>query len=228
MSPKIAVTREQIRELDRIAIEEFGIPGVVLMENAGKAVVDEVAKQLPNDGVVAILCGRGNNGGDGFVVARHLHNREVEVHTSLACPLEKARLGGDASTNLEILLKMGLTISQVLTPEGVESLVRSLGSVDVIVDALLGTGLAGEVRQPMRQLIDEVNGLGVPVIAVDIPSGLDCDEGTVLGSAIKATKTVTFALPKVGFLRRPAREHLGELIVADISIPQKAVERLLG
>jgi len=230
-----SVTRAKVRELDRRAIEEYGIPGVVLMENAGRAVAEEAMKMVAvgggnppqspftkggGTGRVAILCGKGNNGGDGFVAARHLHNHGVEVKIYLLCKAGEVASSPDAHTHLKIVQKMGLPIKEVLTPEEVKEILPELKGFDLLIDALLGTGLTGEVREPYKTLIEGINALGVPILSVDIPSGLDCDGGHVLGVTVKATRTVTFILPKVGFFKDQGPSHVGELVVADIGIPR--------
>lgn len=216
-------TRAEVRELDRKAIEEYGIPGVVLMENAGRAVAEEALKMPPIEGTrrVAILCGKGNNGGDGFVAARHLHNHGVEVEVYLLCKVEEVASSPDAYTHLKIIQKMGLHIKEVLTQEKVREILPQLKGFDLLIDALLGTGLTGEVREPYKTLVQGINATGVPILSVDIPSGLDCDEGHILGTAVKATKTVAFILPKIGFFKNQGPGYVGELVVADIGIPKQ-------
>ena len=236
-------TREEMRELDRKAIEEYGIPGIVLMENAGRNVAEEVLKMVnmpqeetpvatgatPSDTAdcrnvtVAILCGKGNNGGDGFVAARHLHNHGVPADVFLVAKIQDAARDGDAGINLHILLKMKIPVIEAFDIAGVNAVLKTMDRYTLIADALFGTGLSGEVREPFRTLIRGVNGLGSPVIAVDIPSGLDCDNGRVLGEAILATKTVTFASAKRGFSLGDGPLHTGEVIVTDISIPRELV-----
>ncbi len=222
MQPARTITRAEVRELDRRAIEEYGIPGVVLMENAGRAVAEEALKMLPTHDTkrVAILCGKGNNGGDGFVAARHLHNHGVEVKVFLLCKAGEVALSPDAYTHLKIVQKMGLPIKEVLTGIEARAILPELKGFDLLIDALLGTGLTGEVREPYKTLVQGINATGVPVLSVDIPSGLDCDGGRVLGAAVKATRTVTFILPKVGFFKDQGPAHVGELVVADIGTPR--------
>ena len=211
-------TREQIREVDRVAIEDYGMPGVILMENAGRGAVDIALEMLggKEDAHVAIVCGRGNNGGDGFVIARHLHNRGVSVTVFLLAPREK--IGGDALINLQIAERMGLDVRQAGPAE------LDLAGCDLIIDAMLGTGLAGEVREPFLAAIKAVNAAGRPVLAVDIPSGLDANTGEVLGDCVRATRTATFALPKVGFMRAAGPEMTGDVIVVDIGVPREILE----
>ena len=210
-------TREEIREIDRVAIEEYGMPGVILMENAGRGAARCALEMLAdkNGGRVVIVCGRGNNGGDGFVVARHLHNRGLAVTVLLLAPRDE--IGGDALVNLQIIERMGLDIRE--TGHGA----LDLSDCDLIVDAILGTGLSGEVREPFASAIRAVNAAGKPVLAVDIPSGLDANTGEVLGECVRATRTATFALPKAGFTGDNGPEMTGEVTVVDIGVPREVL-----
>jgi NAD(P)H-hydrate epimerase len=217
------VTREEMRELDRRTIEEIGILGLVLMENAGRGTAQIIKKRFgPERKKVAILCGRGNNGGDGFVVARYLKNWGWKVKVYLLS--EKEKITGDAKANLEVWLKMGGELKEIRNEEELWSIKEELQHFDLIVDALLGTGLKDEVKGILKEAIQLINALGKPVIAIDIPSGIDATTGKVLGVAVKATLTVTFGLPKIGELIHPGLEYTGELYVVDISIPQVLVE----
>ena len=168
------VSREEIRELDRIAMEDYGMPGVVLMEHAGAGAVECAFEMLGDvrNARVAVVCGRGNNGGDGYVVARLLHNKGVGVVVHLVA--ERDKIGGDALVNLRIIEKMKLHI------RAAESGGLDFSAVDLVVDAMLGTGLAGAVREPFLSAIKAVNAAGTPVLAIDIPSGLDANTGEVL------------------------------------------------
>ena len=224
-STKRALKRDEIREIDRKAIEEYEIPGIILMENAGRNVVEEILKILPepDKAKVVIFCGKGNNGGDGFVIARHLYNKGVNVSVYLLSRISNVLADGDASTNLKILLNMNLKIKE-LEEVDIEEIGKKLQGCNIIVDAIFGTGLSGEVREPARSLIMKINETNIPVVSVDIPSGLDCNEGVVLGAAVKATKTVTFVAAKAGFFKECGREYTGELIVSDISVPKELIE----
>ena len=223
-NPTKTVTREEMRELDRRAIEDYGIPGIILMENAGRNVAFEVLKMLKNTPTVAILCGKGNNGGDGFVVGRHLYNNRVTVDVYLTTKISTMLSDGDAATNLKILLNMKLNIKEICTVDEVAQVLPQLSKYTVIVDALFGTGLTGAVREPIKSLIEGVNVLNVPIVAVDIPSGLDCNTGEALGAAIKATKTVTLCCPKVGFFQGAGPSCVGELVTVDIGIPRPLIQ----
>lgn len=218
-----SLTREQMRELDRKAIEEYKIPGIILMENAGRNVAEEVIKMIdnPQKTKVAVLCGKGNNGGDGFVAARHLHNRRIPVDVFLITKVSDILKDGDAGTNLQILLTMKVPIKELPGITHVDTISRGLVDYDILVDALFGTGLSGEVREPFKTLIYGINSLSKTIVSVDIPSGLDCNTGNILGTAVKATKTVTFAASKKGFSLGSGPECAGDVVVTDISIPRE-------
>lgn len=204
-----------MREMDRRTIEEYGLPGLVLMENAGRAVADAAWDLLPADGGrVLVLAGKGNNGGDGFVAARHLSARGVEVGVLLLTPA--TALQGDAAINCAYAQKIGLTVVEL--PDD-ETLVGSIELADVIIDAMLGTGLSGEVGGRIREVIDLLEYAEAPIVAVDIPSGVHADTGQVCGAAVEAHITTTFALAKTGLVQFPGRAHVGELRVAEIGIP---------
>ena len=211
------VTPSEMKRIDGFAINTIGIPGVVLMENAGRAVFDVAYKGLAGrDAPALIFCGRGNNGGDGFVVARHLINNNIETHVFLVGAVSKIR--GDARINLRILRKMGVPINRV-TKKALPQLLKNVRQCGIIIDALLGTGLSGEVTGLFRDVIELINQAGCPVLAIDIPSGLDGNTGTPLGVAVVANTTVTFQLPKKGFENPRARNYTGRLEVVDIGIP---------
>jgi len=219
------LTREEMLELDRKAIEEYKIPGIVLMENAGRNVVEEILKMLddPQQAKVAILCGKGNNGGDGFVIARHLHNNGISVDVFLVARVSDILKDGDTGTNLQILLNMKIPVKEILDIQGVNNILKELNDCNILVDALFGTGLSGDVREPFRTLINGVNNLNKPIVSVDIPSGLDCNTGKILGTAIKATKTVTFAVAKKGFYLGDGPSLTGKVLVSNISIPRELI-----
>ncbi|KPJ76385.1 MAG: hypothetical protein AMS14_02175 [Planctomycetes bacterium DG_20] len=217
-----AKSRDEIRDFDRHAIEDLGIPGIVLMENAGRQIADAARDMLRGvaEPKVVILAGRGNNGGDGFVVARHLAIDGVRAEVVLLAAREQVR--GDAATNLDILQHMGFEIRVLDGPaEGIVAELEPLLAADLIVDGLLGTGARGRVRQPYAAAIDAVNAAGKPVLAIDIPSGLDCDTGRPLGPTIRATRTVTMAALKAGFEQPGAAAYTGEVILADIGVPME-------
>jgi hydroxyethylthiazole kinase-like uncharacterized protein yjeF len=209
-------TAEEMRRIDAAAIEKYALPGIVLMENAGRQVTEAVREMLLEDPAahVLIVCGKGNNGGDGLVVARHLANQGVHVQVALLA--DARELTGDAATNLRMAQNLGVRI----TENADESAVRMMTErADLIVDAVLGTGITGEVHGVSSGAIDAINRSRARVIAVDIPSGVKADTGTVAGRAVRADMTVTFGLPKLGLVQYPGRELCGELRVADISLP---------
>ncbi|MCD6416380.1 MAG: NAD(P)H-hydrate epimerase [Planctomycetes bacterium] len=223
-----AVTRKQMRELDRIAIEEYAIPGQILMENAGRACARAAREMLADVWAarVVVFCGRGNNGGDGFVVARHLTNWGGQVQVLLLGHAEHIlQQGGEAAVNLRIIRNMDVPVLELDDAEAAAQAVASV-EADLVVDALLGTGASGEVREPFRSVIAAINQLETTVLAVDIPSGLDCDSGEPLGIAVRADRTVTFAAMKLGFGRGRAGEYTGRVQVAEISIPRREIERM--
>jgi len=219
------VTGEQMREIDRRAIEDFGIPGIILMENAGRAVAEETWRLAGADpsARVVVLCGKGNNGGDGYVAARHLFNRGMDPAVFVFSPLDD--ISGDAATNLTIILKMGLKIGEVASEDGLDKAQAAVSSAHVLVDALLGTGISGEVRGLMRSAIEMINRAGKRVVAVDVPSGLDADTGEILGACAKADVTVTFAAPKIGLARGSGPRHAGRIVTAEISIPRQVLHQ---
>ncbi len=211
------LTRAQVREVDRLAIEKYQIPGIVLMENASRAAA-EVAMEMLRDSPAApvlILCGGGNNGGDGLAVARHLHNASIDVQIALA--VDPSRYTGDALINWRIVQAMGLPACPC-TAELVLS-----RSWSVIVDAVFGTGLTQTPRPPFDRIANAVNQSGRPVLAIDLPSGLDCDRGEPLGPCIRAIRTITFVAEKVGFANPAARQFTGEVTVGDIGAPRELV-----
>lgn len=224
------VTSQQMRAIDKAAIEGYGIPGVVLMENAGRAVAQaaaQMASATAPDAHILVVCGRGNNGGDGFVAARHLRNQGRSVYdgelsrTVEVCLLVEAdELSGDAAVNYNIARQMDLTIKESAQAE---ELGASLEAADLVIDAILGTGISGEVRGVARMAIEAINQANLPVIAVDIPSGVSADTGAILGEAIKAERTLTFGLAKIGHYSYPGRKYCGEIEIVDISLPADLV-----
>ncbi len=227
------VTASEMATIDRLAINEFGIPGVVLMENAGQQVVRAVIDLLGNPAGkhVVILSGKGNNGGDGFVVARHLLNMGAQVQIFLAA--EQDQINGDAQVNLNIWNKTGQKVFPLTKSNDINLVRLALMNADLVVDALYGTGFKGTIQKPMASFIEAINACGKPVVAVDIPSGLEADTGRVNGPCIRASHTVTFALPKIGLVLPESKPYVGKLRVTDISIPaalladQKAQRNLI-
>ncbi|MDR1615614.1 MAG: NAD(P)H-hydrate epimerase, partial [Syntrophomonadaceae bacterium] len=191
-------TVAQMQNIDKSAIREYDIPGIILMENAGLKVVEvikDMLSALPGKRIV-ILAGKGNNGGDGFVIARHLHNNGAKVVTFLLGDPES--LPKDAKRNYNILNKLKAQIWLLNNEHNLDKLQLALLKADLVVDAIYGIGFKGTVREFEAEVIKTVNTSKIPVVAVDVPSGVETDSGSVTGAAIKATQTVTFALPKLG------------------------------
>ena len=214
------VTAAEMREMDRLTIEERGVAGLTLMERAG-AEASRVAEEMlgPAHARVAVLCGRGNNGGDGFVIARLLAAAGHAVRVLLAAPKEE--IAGDAALALERMTAAGPDA----VPVGEVDLATVLAESELVVDALLGTGTSGEIREPYRGLIEAINATARSVLAVDMPSGLHSDTGAPLGCAVLADVTVTFGLPKIGLLQYPGVTHAGRVVVGDIGIPEDILAR---
>lgn len=237
-SPPV-LTRDQVRRVDQLAIEHYGISSLVLMENAGRGAVDvllTVDPSLPRlremhrdtgapvrfEHPVTILCGKGNNAGDGFVMARHLHIRGVRAKVVLLFP--PAELTGDARANYEILIRGELPtadLSAAVTPTLLD---QHAGDTAWLVDAMLGTGAAGEPREPLATVIRWMNDHPARRLALDVPSGLDCDTGAAASTAVRADLTCTFVALKPGFLQPQARPYLGEVHVVSIGAPRRVVD----
>jgi len=215
------LTRSQVRDLDRRAIEDYGLPGVVLMENAGRGTA-ELLLNLGIHGRVLVCCGKGNNGGDGFVIARHLANRGVNIQVLLCAPQKE--LTGDALINFQIIQRGQYPLR--FLEDSLEGLKEELARSEWVVDALFGTGLSGPVRAPFAGIIEAINARQNHVLAVDIPSGLDCDNGQPLGATIRAEHTATFVAPKRGFANPGAAPFVGLVHVADIGLPRVLLEGL--
>jgi NAD(P)H-hydrate epimerase len=226
------LSRSGVRELDRLATEEFGIPSTLLMENAAFHLADiaqHMLREVPSPRVL-VVCGTGNNGGDGLALARHLHNGYARVEILLAGATDDYK--GDADLNLGIARRMDLSMTSASGGEAASAMrtaVDRLGPPDLMIDALLGTGASTPVREPIRGLIREINrmaGNGPLVLSVDLPSGLDCDTGEALGAAVHADVTVTFCGLKSGFLALSAQEYIGDVVVVDIGAPRELTARL--
>ena len=215
---------EEMQELDRKAIETYRIPGMILMENAGKGAAEAISDAFPDlqKKKIAIIAGKGNNGGDGFVIARYLLNQGVSVRVYLLT--DPKGLRGDAETNYNIFQRMKGEILSVASSKDYVKVKKDLEKFDILVDGIFGTGLDAEVRGYYREVIDHLNTLQKPVVAIDIPSGLDANTGKPLGTAIRAFLTITFGLPKVGHLIPPGLGYVGKVKVIDIGIPRRLVE----
>lgn len=220
------VTAEEMRLADEAAINEYGIPGLVLMENAGQAVVRQAEKMLGtlSGKKAAVFCGGGNNGGDGLVVARHLYNRGCEVRLYFLTDPDVFR--GDALTNYTIIANMGITGFQLYEGNRLNVARMALWSSDIAIDAIFGTGLRDNVQDTALAVINMLNESDTPVISCDIPSGLSSTTGKPLGAAVKAKATVTFGFCKLGLALPASRPYVGELVVADISLPLQVEENL--
>ena len=227
LTRNLYLTRKQSREVDRRAIDELGLPGMVLMENAGRGAADWM-EQLGIAGRVLLLCGKGNNGGDGLVVARHLALRGHAVQVLLVPRPDE--LTGDAATNFRVIQRLGLPIVELAAeggpaalPEALDFIVSGGASsgtqVDWLVDALLGTGASGPPRPPYDTMIEWMNAESIKRFSLDLPSGLDCDTGLPTPTTIRATATATFCSLKTGFRCEAAQEYLGQVKVMDIGLP---------
>ncbi len=214
---ELPLTRDQVRLVDKHAIEEFGMPGVILMENASRGTADWLVELRTDDRPVLIVCGKGNNGGDGFAIARHLDNRGIPVEVLLFA--EPESIHGDAAINLYILKQMSVPLLVLPEPAVVQERFAAAGWV---VDALLGTGMTSAPHEPFANVIRAINQRGGYVLAVDVPSGLDCNTGTPYEPTVRASHTATFVAPKVGFAQ--ARAWTGEVRVIDIGVPRQVIE----
>lgn len=214
------VTAEEMRALDRSTIEDVGLPALTLMETAGRAVASAVVRALQRNGHVAVVCGPGNNGGDGFVVARVLRDQGIDAVAYLAVP--RAAIRGDAATHLAILERAGGVVRMIATPDDLVELAPMIAGAEVCVDALFGIGPVRPIEGHLAQVVGAIN-RARHRIAVDIPSGLDSDTGRVSGAVVDAHRTVTMAAHKVALVSAPGFSHCGELEVADIGVPAGVV-----
>jgi NAD(P)H-hydrate epimerase len=236
MDPLI-LSRDQCREIDRVAIEEYGISGLVLMENAGRGCVD-VLERLGIDGPVVIVCGKGNNAGDGFVIARHLEIRGYSCRVLLLRPPHELR--GDAATNFAVLQNTNVPVIEVgaasraapsgQTNTGPPRLAGPTSQLDEqspdaawLIDAMLGTGAVGNPRPPFDAAINWMNSHAAKKLAVDVPSGLDCNTGQPAAHTVRADHTCTFAAMKIGFTQPAAKAFTGDIHVCDIGVPPQLV-----
>jgi len=216
----MSLTRNAVRELDRRAVEEFGIPSIVLMENAGRGASETLYQLNPHRLRVAIVCGPGNNGGDGLVMARHLDRLGVMTHTWLCA--DPNQLSPDAATNFHVVQRMNLPLRISTHIE-----LSSFGGFGWVIDALFGTGLTRPIAWPYDAIVQAINESPAQILAVDIPSGLDCDSGQPLGPTVKAHHTVTFVGMKAGFMSPEARKYVGTIHFADIGAPRCLVDEYL-
>ena len=230
------VTAAEMRQIDQDTIEGIGIPGIVLMETAGSAIVRAIEQHYRTYQRIGIFAGKGNNGGDGIVIARQLAHIGRDVRLFLVSSPDS--FTGEAQINLQIAKRLtasfglqvapkgGLRIEEILTEAALESdtSLNSIKSCELLVDAIFGTGLRGAVRDPIATVINAINRLPTPILSVDLPSGLDADTGHPLGTCVQADRTVTIGLPKRGLLMHPGAELAGKLEVVDIGFPEQVVE----
>ena len=216
MSDRPTLTRQQSRAVDTIAAEKYRIPGVILMENAGRGCAQLLHARSPAS--VLICCGPGNNGGDGFVIARHLDLLGVPVKVALFC--ERSRITGDALTNFKILEASDIEILDFADEPLCEWFSSRLHETEWVVDAMLGTGVTTPPREPIASAIRKINESSAQVMAIDIPSGLDCDTGQPSTPTIEADFTATFFTSKPGYEKPSAKPHVGEVHIVDIGTPQ--------
>ncbi|HUE90369.1 MAG TPA: NAD(P)H-hydrate dehydratase [Vicinamibacterales bacterium] len=222
------LSAEQMREADRRTIEDLGIPSLVLMENAGRQVVAAMEAFFSDlaERQVAIICGKGSNGGDGFVVARTLHQRGIDV--SVFVVGQVADIKGDARLNIEILGRLGLTVVEIADEGQWELHFSEISDHELIVDALFGTGLKAALSGIYETVIADINGSAIPVVSIDVPSGMSADTHDLIGDCIDATVTVTLGAPKLPLILPPAEEKSGEVVIADIGIPAGIIDALDG
>ncbi len=214
------VTSSQMRNIDTKTVRGAGIPGLELMEKAGRGTA-QVAREMlddPEGKMVVIFCGRGNNGGDGFVVGRYLSQWGAQVECLLTA--KESEVKGDAKVNLEKAVDLDLPIVEILSEKQIPARIKA----DLIVDALFGTGFTGEIQDYVKDIVDKINSSGIPVLSVDIPSGLHADTGESAGRCVKADRTATMALPKIGHFLFPGKTLSGRVSVIDIGVPPQVVE----
>jgi NAD(P)H-hydrate epimerase len=218
----LTLNREQTRNLDRQAVENFGVPDIILMENAGRSMADFIlAKNL--SGSVLVICGKGNNGGDGMVIARHLDNHRIPV--TLAMCADSDMLQGSARINYIIAKKSGIEIIPVSDKQK-DIFEKKLDSADWTVDAIFGTGFQGKLDDFYSDIIELINARAKKILAVDIPSGLDCDQGVPSDATIKADVTLTVAAMKAGFLQSGAKRFTGEIHVIEAGFPRRLLQSI--
>jgi len=220
------VTAKEMQQMDQATIQQIGIPGQILMENAGSGAfrfMTRVFTELVTS-KVAVIAGRGNNGGDGFVMARHLFQKDVSVKVFLLSAID--RVQGDARANLDLLYSLGIPVVEIPDADTFRKQRAALRRYDIFVDAIFGTGLNSDVRGHYRDVISFLNSLQQPVFSVDIPSGLNADNGQICGTCIQATATATFALPKIGHAVYPGAALTGALEIIEIGVPKQVIRQI--
>lgn len=221
MSKIESLTRAQTKLIDKLAIDEFGLPGIVLMENAGLGISQYLLSLKPTD-MITICCGKGNNGGDGYVIARYLDNFNIPVQVFIFA--NENEIKGDAKIHYNVIKKMGLKIEHLEKSSiNHKILLNKLNDSEWIVDGLFGTGLTGKLELHYSDIINTINRTNAKILAIDIPSGLDCDTGNSLGNTIKAAYTCTLISMKIGFLNDNAKEYLSEVKVIELGIPRQII-----
>ena len=223
----ILVTAKEMQEMDRRTIEDFGIPGMVLMENAGRGATRFLLEQFPDieNKRIGVIAGRGNNGGDGYVMARYLKQKGVHVTVYLLTLAN--RVQGDAEANLKFLKPLDVPLVEIPDEASFSKYQSEMAGVDLWIDAILGTGLRSDVKGYFKTVIEFINGLHKPVFAVDIPTGLNSDTGQVCGTCLRASATATFAFAKTGHKIHPGMQYTGALNIVDIGIPSPIVEEVM-
>ncbi|MEA2163504.1 MAG: ADP-dependent NAD(P)H-hydrate dehydratase / NAD(P)H-hydrate epimerase [Thermoanaerobaculia bacterium] len=216
------LTSDQMKSIDRRTTERFGIPSIVLMENAAIAVVDAIGDHYPDCDRAAIFCGLGANGGDGFAIARHLEQRGVVPSVFIVG--DRTKISGDAATNLAICERLALPMFNIVDDESLNEALVHASDADLVVDAIFGTGLNRAPEGIVAETIVSMMELGLPIVAVDLPSGANASSAETFEPCVQAALTVTFAAPKICHVFEPAAIHFGEVIVADIAIPSAAIE----
>src|SRR3954451_15858417 len=216
------LTAAQMKSIDRRATERFGIPSIVLMENAALAVVDAIGEHYPDCDRAAIFCGLGANGGDGFAIARHLEQRGVVASVFMVG--DRAKIRGDAAANLDICARLALPLYEIVDDDSLNEALVHAADADLIVDAIFGTGLDRAPEGIYAETIRTIRVFGLPVVAVDLPSGANASTTEPFEPCVRAALTVTFAAPKICHVFEPAAINCGEVVVADISIPHAAIE----
>jgi len=223
------LTAAQMQEVDRLTIDQIGIPSRVLMENAGRAVVQELEEHFEKELAlyrIVVLCGRGNNGGDGLVIGRVLTQRGYDVAIFLVA--RAAQLRGETRANYDVLTRLEIPVTEIASDEDWDLHAAEIVTANVVIDALFGTGLKEPLSGLPQKIVKALNDSPSAVVAVDVPSGVSGDTHQTVGDAIKAVLTVTLAAPKLPLVLPPAEAHCGELVVADIGIPHKLIDELDG
>lgn len=220
------LTREQIRRVDQLAVERYGMSGLMLMENAGRNAAKIIRNTYGHTGKAFICCGPGNNGGDGCVIARHLHNAGWSVRLMITADVP--RMTDDTKANYAIVDAMTIETRVLPDWEMQRAAVESICNDEVMVDSLLGTGFRGEVRSPTAELIGAINTAAKKaLVAIDVPSGLDCNTGAPSNATIRADLTITFVASKIGFTAASASPYVGRVEVADIGAPPELIDEIM-